>query len=154
MKYVIQPITNESMRDVLEIEIFSNTFDDPDFGVVTDLKCWTLKDFAKYWKSKTSIGLVIKEGHITVGYAVLNTKNDKVVVDKLVIHPHFRRLKLGTALVVEILAKYPAKVHQFIVRETDKLSIEFYKSFKFKSRLSQQHFHKNEDGIIFYKIKN
>lgn len=154
MKYVIQPITNDVMNDVLEIEIFSNTFDDPDFGIITDLRCWSLKEFSKYWKSKTSVGLVIKEGHIVVGFAILNTKNDKVVVDKLVIHPYFRRMKLGTALVVEILAKYPAKVHQFIVRETDKDSIEFYKNFKFKSRLSQKHFHTNEDGIIFYKIKN
>lgn len=153
MEITIESVNSEHTRRILEIEVVSNTFDDPDFGEVTDLRCWDLKQFQSYWKKKNTISLALKVDNNVVGFCMFDfdVKNSKLVVDKLVIDVNYRRNRLGTMLVEEILEKYKAKVYQFIVKETDRGSIEFFKSLNFKSRLAHNHFCKDEDAIIFYK---
>ena len=141
------------MREVLEIELASNTIEDPEFGTVSTLNFWTELDFAKYGKKRNTFGIVIQEGDSVVGFCVYERKQDKLVIDKLVVHPLFRRSKFGTVLITYAIAENNVKVYQFIVRETDTASIEFYKTFKFKSRLSLSHFKDGEDAIMFYKVK-
>ena len=151
--YTIEPMSRPKMREVLEIELASNTVEDPDFGLVPTLNFWTEIDFAKYGKKTNTSGIVIKEGDSVVGFCVYEKKQDKLVIDKLVVHPLFRRSKFGTVLITYVVAENNVKVYQFIVRETDISSIEFYRTFKFKSRLSLNHFKDGEDAIIFYKVK-
>lgn len=153
MDYTIEPMSRPSMREVLEIELASNTIEDPDFGSVSTLNLWTEIDFAKYGKKKNIFGIVIKEGDSVIGFCVYEKKQDKLVIDKLVVHPLFRRSKFGTVLITYVMAEHNVKVYQFVVRETDAESIKFYKTFKFKSRLSAKHFSDGEDAILFYKVK-
>lgn len=153
MDYTIEPMSRPKMREVLAIELASNTIEDPDFGLVSTLNLWTELEFAKYGKKTNTYGIVIKESDLVVGFCVYEKKQDKLVVDKLVVHPFFRRSKFGTILMTYVMAENNVKVYQFIVRETDIASIGFYKTFKFKSRLSLNHFKDGEDAIIFYKVK-
>ena len=70
-------------------------------------------------------------------------------IEKLTIHPKYRRLTYGSLLLNHLIQKAFSPKIVVYCKESDSDSIAFYKNKKFKSNLVKSHFGKDIDAVRF-----
>lgn len=66
---------------------------------------WNEEDFCHYQRQRNQIGMVAELGEKVVGYAMYGLYAGKIKLDRLAVHPFYRRQGVGTQMVQKLLNK-------------------------------------------------
>lgn len=151
MDISVEYMVKRHLPDVLEVERGAWTYNDQDFGQVLHPFHWDEQKFISEVRRKQTVFYVACEGPVVSGYAVIAKNKDRssTIIERLVVHPLFRRRGLGSALLQEILTRSVSNKFSAQVREHDSDSIAFFKAKGWQGRLVRNMYGKDLDGIVF-----
>lgn len=114
-----RPMQFEDLKQILEIE--NASFPTP----------WTRTMFLGEMNNSRSILRVVSTRQRMIGYLALIRVLDEIHLTSIAIHPDFRRLGIGTSLLLAVLAEMEregAKILYLEVREGNTHAISFYRN--------------------------
>lgn len=145
----IKLLIKRNLLEIVEIDKSSSIIIDPDFGQIENNLAWDSSSFTSFVRKKDTFSYIICEKDKTVGFLLIESKADFTKIEKLVIHPKFRRMTFGSLLLEYLIEKkFSSKIITYC-RENDNESIAFYKNKKFKSNLIKSYFEKDIDAVRF-----
>ena len=138
---IIENMTSAHVSQIAELEKLC--FSDP----------WSEKSIATELSCRRSVWLVALEDDRVVGYVGSQTVCDETDMMNIAVHPDYRRQKLGTALITDLmdaLAKRGSHSLTLEVRASNHTAIMLYGSRGFRSvgRRKNYYEHPKEDAII------
>jgi ribosomal protein S18 acetylase RimI-like enzyme len=148
-------LEQSDMPAILDIEAESGKVFDPFLDrIVTDSSTWTATDFEYCLSEKNTRGIVVLEGDWLVGYLLYELERDGYRIRHLVIHPHCRRVSIGTAVVSWLLAKCERSERRIYLRacvdETNVDACHFFAALGFESKLVRGRQLDAHDWIEFF----
>ncbi len=151
MDISIEYMVKRHLPDVLEVERGAWTYIDSDFGEIIHPSYWDEQKFISEVRRKSTVFYVACEGPVVGGYAVIAKNKDRssTTIERLVVHPLFRRRGLGSALLEEILTRSVSNKFLAQVREHDSDSIAFFQAKGWQGRLVRNMYGRDLDGILF-----
>lgn len=151
MDVSVEYMVKKHLPDVLEVERGAWTYTDPDFGQVLHPWHWDEHKFISEVRRKQTVFYVACEGPVVGGFAVIAKNKDRssTTIERLVVHPLFRRRGLGSAMLQEILTRSVSNKFAAQVREHDEDSIAFFKANGWESKLVRNMYGRDLDGILF-----
>lgn len=152
MDVTIDYMIRAHLSDVVAVEKAAWTFKDPDFGEYVHPLAWDENKIVSEVRRKNTVFFVLQEGHLVVGYACVSKDKMRATntIERLVVHPQFRRQGLGTILLADIMGrsiaiKYVAQMH-----EHDDSSIGFYASRGWFAKFARNLYGREKNGILFF----
>jgi ribosomal protein S18 acetylase RimI-like enzyme len=125
--------------EVVDIDKASSYINDPDFGLIENESSWDSSSFTSFVRKKNTFSYVIYEKTKIVGFLLVESDPDSTKIEKLTVHPKYRRLTFGSLLLNHLIQKAFSPKIVVYCKENDSDSIAFYKSKKFKSNLAKSH---------------
>lgn len=114
---------------------------------------WVEKDFqAILTRDKTAAFYYSIDGNM-VGYIIYEMKPKHILLINIAVHPDFRRRKIGTKLISNLIEKLNSNARTEIVSYIDEYNLEaqlFLKKKKFLATRSIKHFFDNDSSAIFF----
>lgn len=151
MDVTIDYMIRAHLPDVVEVEKAAWTFKDPDFGEYVHPLAWDEAKFISEVRRKNTVFFVLSEGELVVGYACVAKDKIKTAntIERLVVHPQFRRRGLGTALLADITGRSSCVKYHAQMYEHDDASIRFYASRGWVGKLARNLFGRDTNGVVF-----
>jgi len=151
MDVTIDYMIRAHLSDVVEVERAAWTIKDPDFGEYVHPLAWDEDKIVAEVRRKNTVFFVLFEGELVVGYACVAKDKARTTntIERLVVHPQFRRRGLGTAFLADIAGRSIAVKYQAYVREHDDASIMFYSACGWVGKLARNLYGRDMNGIIF-----
>jgi ribosomal protein S18 acetylase RimI-like enzyme len=151
MDISVEYMVKRHLQDVLEVERAAWTYQDKDFGEILHPFHWDEAKFISEVRRKSTVFYVAAEGPVVGGFAVVSRNKDRssTTVERLAVHPLFRRRSLGSAMLEEILTRSVSNQFTAHVREHDENSIYFFLSKGWRGKLAVNLYGRDQDGIIF-----
>ena len=145
----IKLLIKRNLMEVVDIDKASSYINDPDFGLIENESSWDSSSFTSFVRKKNTFSYVIYEKTKIVGFLLVESDPDSTKIEKLTVHPKYRRLTFGSLLLNHLIQKAFSPKIVVYCKENDSDSIAFYKSKKFKSNLAKSHFGKAIDAVRF-----
>ena len=119
----IRWIEKKDLNNLVSLENISSNFP------------WSKKDFLVFFKNHASIGYVAIKNNNIVGFALCQMRSKKIKVVNIVVHPNFRRKKIGSLLMAHLISKLGISKDkiEICVPEYDLTTHLFLKNNKFKA---------------------
>lgn len=151
MDISVEYMVKRHLQDVLEVERAAWTYQDKDFGEILHPCHWDETKFISEVRRKSTVFYVAAEGPVVSGFAVVSRNKDRssTTVERLAVHPLFRRRSLGSAMLEEILTRSVSNQFTAQVREHDEDSIYFFQAKGWRGKLATNLYGRDQDGIIF-----
>ena len=145
MELVFEKMRLEHLNQVLEIEEASYAAP------------WTYQAFAyELLKNDLAVYIVALLGEKVVGYCGMWLIMDEAHITNVAVHPDYRRLKIGKALMLQMMnlaVQGGAKAMTLEVRPSNTAAIRLYEQLGFvvKGRRKGYYTDNNEDALIMWK---
>lgn len=89
----IRWLIRRDLPDVLDID--SRSFFD----------VWEEEDFVRFMRQRNAIGMVAEFGERIVGFMVYELQKNRLDLIRMAVHPHWRKLDIGTQMVDKLVSK-------------------------------------------------
>jgi len=151
MDISVEYMVKRHLPDVLEVERGAWTYNDKDFGEILHPFHWDEAKFIAEVRRKSTVFYVAMEGPVVGGFAMVSRNKDRstTTIERLVVHPLFRRRGLGSAMLEEILTRSVSSKFVAQVREHDQDSIYFFRTKGWQGKLATNLYGRDQDGIVF-----
>ncbi|MDR3582457.1 MAG: GNAT family N-acetyltransferase [Candidatus Pacebacteria bacterium] len=140
VKLHVRWMIKADLASVLGIE--SKSFDRP----------WCEEDFCDRLRFRNAIGMVVDRNGTVCGYMIYMLDRGKIVVEKLAVHPDFRRQNVGKKMVDKLKSKLNENRRrklELLVRETSVGAQLFFKEMGFRAiEVIRGHF--EDEGVDAY----
>ena len=97
---------------------------------------WTEEDFLRCLRQRNCIGMVAEQGERVVGFMIYELHKAKLHILNFAVHPHYRRLGVGSQMVAKLISKLSSHRRTRItleVRETNLAAQLFFRSSGFRA---------------------
>ena len=137
IKVHIRWMVRNDLPDVLNIEHFNR-------------ESWLEKDFITYLRERNHIAMVAEYKNKVVGFMVYELDSTVIHIEKLAVHPEFRRKGVGSQIIAKLLAKLGGKrkAIDLVVHERNVNLQLFLKSNGFKAVDIIHGYFDKEDGYL------
>lgn len=154
MDVTIDYMIRAHLPDVVGVEQAAWTIKDPDFGDYVDPLAWNEGKIVSEVRRKNTVFFVLLEGDLVVGYACVAKDKERTMntIERLVVHPQFRRHGFGSALLLNITSRTSSVKFQAQVREHDDPSIQFFSSQGWVGKYARNLYGRDVPGIIFTQM--
>jgi ribosomal-protein-alanine N-acetyltransferase len=114
---------------------------------------WTEEDFLRCLRQRNCIGMVAEQGERVVGFMIYELHKAKLHILNFAVHPHYRRLGVGSQMVCKLISKLSSHRRTRItleVRETNLPAQLFFRSQGFKATRVLRAFYEDsgEDAFL------
>jgi ribosomal-protein-alanine N-acetyltransferase len=114
---------------------------------------WTEEDFLRCLRQRNCIGMVAEQGERVVGFMIYELHKAKLHILNFAVHPHYRRLAVGSQMVAKLISKLSSHRRTRItleVRETNLPAQLFFRSQGFKATRVLRAFYEDsgEDAFL------
>lgn len=103
MKTNIRWLIRKDMPSVMKIE--RESFDFP----------WTEDDFIRSLRQRNVIGMVVEHLEVVVGFMIYELRPNSISLWSIAVHPEFRRVGLGRALIEKLFTKTTGKRNKIVL---------------------------------------
>lgn len=91
---------------------------------------WATEDFQHFLRSRNCIGMVVTLDEIIVGYVAYRLEKRFIRIENFAVHPDFRRLGVGRAIVEKIASKLTKQRRHYAVAEVRERNLPAQQFFK------------------------
>lgn len=140
---------------LVEMENLSHLGPDPDFGVVcVSQHAWGRGDLEGALEDHAVQKYVVLEGQVTVGYFLYGLHPHAIWIDRLLIHPNYRRSDFGRSVLYRLYQKAARSERRRTlkawVREDDLPTCRWMARMGFKSRAVRRGWSDDLDAVEFF----
>ncbi len=155
MDVMIDYMIRTHLSDVVDVEKAAWTIKDPDFGDYVCPLAWDEEKIVSEVRRKNTVFFVVMEGDLVVGYACVAKDKERTTntIERLVIHPQFRRHGLGSSLLSDITNRTNSNKFQAHVREHDDPSLQFFSAHKWAGKYFRNLYGRDIGGVVFTKTQ-
>jgi ribosomal protein S18 acetylase RimI-like enzyme len=152
----VRKARSSDLDDLAAIEVAAHTRpgEDPDFGTpLVDDRRWTKYSFHQRMGMRRVLVLVATEGPLLVGLCVCRAVDGECRVERLVVHPGFRRCGLGSLLLAAVEDHNQRKFRRdrltALVYEEDAATVAFFAGRGWVAEPARGAWEQGRDGILF-----
>lgn len=121
---------------------------------------WTEEDFLSCLRQRNCIGIVVEHDKKVAGFMIYELHKNKLHILNFAVHPHFRRQRVGSAMVEKLinnLSQLRRREIMLELRETNMQAQFFFQKqgFKAVSILRKHYEDSDEDAYVMqYRLSN